>query len=129
MVVVFIVIFNGLDSQERGAQNHRQDQTHDRRPALANLRAVDSHGHRETAHDQDSRIDGAELDVQVVAGANECRRILAAIERVSQEHAAEEHDLGNEKYPHAQRARLSLLLHILEVMAQRRMRSVIVSCS
>src|SRR5205085_9471325 len=39
---------------------------------------------------------------------------------VGREQPAEEHDLGDEEDPHAERARLALLLHVIEVMLERR---------
>ena len=47
-----------------------------------------------------------------------------AINHVGHEQAAEEHDLGDEEYPHAERGRLVLLLHRLEVMLLRRVMRV-----
>jgi hypothetical protein len=40
------------------------------------------------------------------------------------------HDFGDEKNPHAERARLALLLHVFEMVLQRRMmrRVIVVSC-
>jgi hypothetical protein len=42
--------------------------------------------------------------------------------------SAEEHDLGDQNDPHAERARFALLLHVFKVVLQRRMRGVFVSC-
>jgi hypothetical protein len=66
----------------------------------------------------------------VIAGADEGRRILRAVERVGEKHAAEEHDLRHEKDPHAERARLALLLHVFEMVLQPRvmMHRVFVGC-
>ena len=47
--------------------------------------------------------------------------VLRAIEDVGREKAAEEHDLGDEKDPHAERCRLALLLVAIEVMGEARM--------
>src|SRR6185436_4321767 len=72
---------------------------------------------------------GAERNVEVITGANEGCRILGPVERVGEEHAAEEHDFGDEAHPHAERARLALLLHVFKMVLQRRMmRRVFVSC-
>ena len=57
---------------------------------------------------------------KVIAGRGKVGRILRAIKRVGKKHPAEEHDFGDQENPHAQRARLALLLHILEVVLQRR---------
>jgi hypothetical protein len=64
----------------------------------------------------------------VIAGADKGAGVLITIERVGQEHAAKEHDFRDQKYPHSQRARFTLLLHVLEMVLQRRVRGVFVSC-
>src|SRR5260370_5953953 len=58
----------------------------------------------------------------------ECFRVFISIERISQKQRAEEHDLSNEKHPHAERASFALLLHVLKVMLQRAVRAGFVSC-
>ena len=67
-------------------------------------------------------------DVQVIAGRGEGGRILVAIDRVGQKQPAKEHDLSDEKNPHAQRAGFALLLHVLEMVLQRAVRPGFVCC-
>src|SRR5204863_2107076 len=107
----------------------RQNQTDDRSSAAADLSAPHRHGHCKAADDKDGGVDGAERYIEVVTGANESCRILRAIKRVSEEHATEEHDFGDEKHPHPERARFALLLHVFKMVLQRGMvRRVLVSC-
>src|SRR3989442_4933966 len=46
-------------------------------------------------------------------------RVPPSIKRISQKHAAEKHDFGYQKDPHAKRARFTLLLHVFEMVLQR----------
>ncbi len=68
MVHIFRVILNRLDAEERQTQNNSQHQGNDLRSALADLRAVNGHRHREAAENQHGGVDGAESDVEVIAG-------------------------------------------------------------
>ena len=81
--------------------------------------AVNGHGHRKTTEDQHGCIDGAEFDVEVIAGNCECFR-YGAIERVGEKHSAKNMISVTRNTPHAQSSGLALLLQILEVMLQRR---------
>src|SRR6185295_12788445 len=68
---------------------------------------------------QDACIDRSKRDVEVITRGGKSSRKLRTVKRVSQEHPAEEHDLGHEKHPHSQRSGFALLLHILEMVLQR----------
>ena len=57
-------------------------------------------------------------DVQVVAGVLEPLRRRRRGREVGHEQPAEEHDLGDQEHPHAERGRLGLLLHVVEVVLQ-----------
>ena len=48
-------------------------------------------------------------------------RRLVAVDQVGHEQAAEEHDFGDQEHPHAERGRLELLLHVVEMVLQVRM--------
>ena len=52
-----------------------------------------------------------------LASANSCG-VARAEQRVGHEHPAEEHHLGHEEQPHADRGRLPLLLRVLEMMGE-----------
>ena len=92
----------------------------------AGLRRAHAERHRQRADDQDDGVQRAPEDVQVVAGLLECRRRGAAVDQVRHEQPAEEHDLGDEEHPHAERRRLGLLLHVVEVVLQLRVVRVLV---
>src|SRR6185369_560970 len=128
VILVFVVILDRFYAQERQAQDERQSQTEYLRTQLANLREVDGERHRKTAHDQHRRVDCAERDIQVVTAGRERRRILVPVKRVSQKHATKEHDLGHEKDPHAERACLTLLLHVFKMVLQRRVAVNVLRC-
>ena len=102
------------------AEDNRNHKTDNQSSLFSDLRAVNSKCHRETAEDQYGRVDGAEFPREVIASGGESKTILRTIERVDEEHSAEEHDLRNKKDPHSQRTRFTLLLEILKVMLQRR---------
>src|SRR6185295_5872753 len=67
---------------------------------------------------QDDCVDRAQFPIEMRAGIGEIRLILRAVENISKEHPAEEHDFSNEESPHPKRARLFLLFHVIEVMGQ-----------
>src|SRR5438132_6218765 len=120
-VCVLRVILDALNSQERQTENHCHYQEDDRQATLAHLRVVHRQRHSQTAENQHPGIDSSQFDIQMIAGG--CKRcwIGRAINDVGQEHAAEKHYFSDKKNPHSQRARLSLLLHVLEMVLQRRM--------
>ena len=57
-----------------------------------------------------------------MAGRGKCRLVLRAIERVGQEQAAEEHDLGRQEQPHSQFIGFVLLFKVVELVGSRRAR-------
>src|SRR6266446_1874147 len=65
----------------------------------------------------------------MIAGGSKSCRILGAIKRIGKKHRTEKHYLGDEKYPHAKRARLALLLEVLKVMLQRRVACLMFNCN
>jgi hypothetical protein len=121
MVFILVVILPGLNSKERQTQDQCRNQTENLGALLTDLCEIHSHRHRETAEDQDDSVERSQREIEVVTRGRKSGRKLRTVERVSQEHAAEEHDLGHEKHPHSQRARLTLLLHVLEMVLQRAM--------
>jgi hypothetical protein len=56
----------------------------------------------------------------VIAGRGKVGGKLGAIERVGKKHPAEKHEFGDQENPHAEGAGLTLLLHILKVVLERR---------
>ena len=100
-----------------------EQQADDQHPAPADLRGVHRQRHGQAAGEQDGGVDGAEADVELVAGVGERRRVQRAVDDVGGEQAAEEHDLGDQEHPHAERRRLVLLLGVVELMGDVRRRS------
>ena len=98
-----------------------QKQPDHRGPAQAGLRAADRQRHRQAAADQHDGVDRAQREVQLVAALGPRLRVPDAIQHVGQEEAAEEHDLGDQEQPHAERGSLVLLPQRVEVMLERRM--------
>ena len=86
--------------------------------ARSDLRRSHRQRHRQRAADQHAGVERAERDVQVVAAEDPRLRVQHPVEDVDHEHATEEHDLGDEEHPHAERGRLELLLHAVEVVLQ-----------
>src|SRR6185312_12675559 len=74
--------------------------------------------HRQAAANQHSSVRAAQSDVHEVTGGGERLRVHIAINGVAAKHAAEEHDFGQQKYPHPQRGRFELLFDGIEMMAQ-----------
>ncbi len=87
MLHELVVVLDALDPQERRSQDHRHDQESDQLPAVAGLRRVHGQRHRQTAGDEDGGVDGAERDVQFVAGEGKRLRIPGAVNRVRQRRA------------------------------------------
>ncbi len=126
---MFVVIRAPLkiefQEQEDRAQDHGQNQIHHLLGfLLARLRRVNRQRHRQAAADQHRGVDGAEFHVEQAAADFERGQVQRAINDVSGEQPAEEHDFGDQENPHAQAAGFALLLHVLELMFEpRRMRA------
>src|SRR5690349_25118253 len=128
MIVVLVVIFDRFYAEKSCAQNHRQNQTDDRDSLSSDLSAPHRHRHGKAADDQDDGVNCPEGYVEVITGADEGFWVFITVQRVCQEHAAEEHYFGDEEHPHAERARLALLLHVRKMVLQPRMGGMLVSC-
>ena len=76
------------------------------------------HSHGETAADQHGGISRADQEVGLVAGGSECRRISLAVDKIGQKQAAEKHDFGEQKHPHADSRSVFLLLGVFEMMLE-----------
>jgi hypothetical protein len=114
------VILDGFNPEERQTQHYSQYQANDLIALLTNLGTVNGQRHRKAAQDQDNCIDRSQSQIEVVAGGGKVGRKLRSIERVGKKHPAKEHEFGDEKNPHAESASLALLLHVLEVVLERR---------
>ena len=71
--------------------------------ALAHLRCAHRQRYRQAAADQDGGVDRPSADLSAPASGGKLVGIRPAINQVSAEHAAEEHDFRHQKQPHAQR--------------------------
>src|SRR6266566_2359127 len=118
MVVEFLLVFDGLDAKKDGAKTKRGDQENTDPFLLANLRGPDGHGHGQTAHNQHNGVAGAKCDVKSVTANAESGAESAAIDGVSEKHAAEEQDFRDEENPHAKRGGFLLLLEGLKLPVQ-----------
>src|ERR1700730_340408 len=116
--IVFVFVLDCLDSQERQAEQYSENQEKNLQLSLADLRAINRHGHCQAAANQDDCVHRAKGKVKVIAGGGKGFPVLPTIERVSKKHPAEEHDLGNQEHPHAKRAGVALLLHVLEMVLE-----------
>src|SRR5580704_5953666 len=118
MLHPLFVILDSLKTQEYASQYQGQDQKRDNRLLLSKLRGAHCQDHGEAAANQDARVDGADGYVHEMAGGGERLRVHVAIHGIAAKHSAEEHDFGEQKYPHPQRGGFHLLGSIVKVMLQ-----------
>ena len=111
-----LVVFEALDHQECGAEDHGEDQHPLQGFLLAQMRGANRQRHGQAADDQHRGIRRAERRVHEVAGGGERIRVHAAVDRVGAKHPAEEHDFGQQEHPHSEGGRIKLLAHVIEVM-------------
>ena len=107
-----------LDHQEGDSQEAGGVEPVDERLDLPQLRGTHSQRHGEGAPDEDDGVESTELDRKLVAAGREGVRVLPAVEQVTHEQAAEEHDLLHQKEPHPEGGGLLLLLEVVEVVRQ-----------
>jgi hypothetical protein len=108
VLLKLVQIFCAFDAEKYQPQEDGQQQEAHQPPALVRLRAVHRQGHAQAAADEHCRVNAAEPDVQMVA--------RLAIYRIPQKEAAEEHDLSEQKSPHAKAVGRVLLRHVIELM-------------
>src|SRR6266852_4047449 len=120
MLLEFFGVFVGLDAQKDETQKDGSDEPEDEGHALANLGGTNRQNHGQAGADEYHRVYRAEFNVQLLTGGTEVHKILVAVNQVSAEHAAEEHDFLGEEYPHAQAGGIFLLLLGREVVQERR---------
>src|SRR5882724_1053310 len=115
MVVEFLLVFDALDAKKDGAKNQRGDQENTDQFLLADLSGPHGHGHGQTAHDEHDGVACSQRDIKRIAADTEGRAEGAAIDGVSEEHAAEEQDFGDQENPHAECGGFLLLLERLKM--------------
>src|SRR5713226_1589041 len=118
MVVEFLLVFDGLDAKKNGAKTKSGDQENTDQYLLADLRGPDRHGHGQTAHNQHNGVASAQFNVKSVAANAESGAEGATVDSVSEEHAAEEQDFGDQENPHAERGSFLLLLERFKLPVQ-----------
>src|SRR5262245_12225458 len=102
MMVKLLFVLDDLDAQEDGTEGKCGDEPHWDSFFSARLRGPDGHSHREAAGDQNDGIAEAEVQIEHVPRNTESRREFMAVDRVSQEEAAEKQDFCDQKDPHAE---------------------------
>ena len=105
-----------MKHEEADAQQGRQAEEHDDVLALAVLGIVDGQHDHQAAQQQHQRVDAADHPVEPLAGLLELLGIEKAIDAHGEEQRAEEHDLGGQEHPHAQRGGLVLLVEVLVLL-------------
>src|SRR4029077_4418910 len=115
MVIEFLLVFDGLDAKKNGAKTKCGDKENADKLLFPDLRGPDGHGHGQAAHNQHNGVAGAQFDVQGIAANTEGGAESAAIDGVSEEHAAEEQDFRDQENPHAERSGFLLLLERLKL--------------
>ncbi len=118
MVVELLLVFDRFDAKKDSAESKRGDQENGDEALFSDLGGPDGHGHGQTAHNQHDGVAGTELDIQRVAADAEGGAERAAVDGVSEEHAAEEQDFGDQENPHAERGGFLLLFERLKMSVQ-----------
>src|ERR1700738_3687823 len=119
-------ILNILDSKEGQPEDRGQDQEYYQQAPLPDFGSPHAQRHEEPGADQENRIDRAELDAELVRGGDKGFVVPVPVQKISEEEAAEEHDLRQQEKPHPQGAGLALLLLRLKVMTVLRQRHMMV---
>ena len=116
------VVLDRLDAEEGGAEQDRENEEQHlvlRDPLVCAARtasAIVSELQISTAV-----LMAPSMTFSCVAASANASGDSVAVDDVRHEQAAEEHDFGDEEHPHAERRRLGLLLHAVEVVLQLRM--------
>ena len=115
-MIVFVGIFDNFYAEKDGSEKHRQQYHHDLPHPVVPLREIDCHSHRQTADDQNERVEAAPKCVEVIRTGGERHREFRSIDEIRRKEPAEEHDLLHEEHPHSDRDALFLLSHIVELV-------------
>ncbi len=94
---------DGLNPQESQSQHQGKSQVDHLGLPFTDLRGADCENYGQTAADQHRGVDRPQRDIERTACSGEFRVIPEAVDEIGAEHPAEEHDLGRQKQPHAQR--------------------------
>ena len=118
-LAVFEVILGSLDADEDQPEDSGDREVDDRIPATALTRRRDRQRHRQAAGQQHGGVDPAEALVEMRAGFTHRLRIEHPVDGDGEEQAAEQHQLGGEKRPHAEERGFPLLLGRRELFGDR----------
>ncbi len=113
-------VLDAFDAEEDETEQHGDDEAANQQRAARGLCGPDSEDYGQAAADQHCSIGGAVGHVDGFAGGGEVSKVQAAVDQVSAEQAAEEHDFSGEEDPHAQAGGVALLLRLGEVVQERR---------
>src|SRR6266568_3361388 len=125
MLFVLVVPLVSLYSKEDQAEEDRREQQWHLQLALPELCRANRLGHGQAAANENRGIERSNRKIQTAAAGGELRKILEPVNQIGAEHAAEKHDFGAQKPPHAERGGIALLLFVGKVMAQFRTRFVL----
>ena len=88
---------------------------------VAQLRGADGQGHRQAAAQQDTVLMKPSQTFMCSLARANSRGRGRPVDGIGRDQAAEEHDLGRQEQPHAERGRLVLLLEVVELDFQDRL--------
>src|SRR5271163_4284784 len=97
-MVLFELVFvlDAFDAEERQTEQHGYGEAHEQQRSAGSLRGPDREDDGQTAADEHGGVGGAEAHVDSFAGGGEVSEIPAAVDQVSAEQAAEEHDFSGQ---------------------------------
>src|SRR6476660_8547406 len=96
-----VVIFEALDDKECAAERERGRKAPERRPPKSLVRAALRDKHGEAAGQQDGGVQRSVNDVGFARGEAEGVRVKTAVDRVTEQSAAEKQHFAGEKNPYA----------------------------
>src|SRR5262245_17485419 len=97
MLFELLEVLEELDTKERESQQDRKQQESDDPASLPLLCKVHGHRHRQTAREQNRRVDSSQENVEPPAALGERNGIRPAICGIPEKQAAEEHDLRGQE--------------------------------
>src|ERR1035441_2864005 len=105
MLHKLVVVFDSFDAEECEAQGQGEHKARDQERAAGSLRSPDGQDYGQAAADQDGGVCSTEAGIEGFAGSGKVAEIPQPVNEVGAEQAAEEHDLGAQKYPHVEAGR------------------------
>src|SRR3974390_477899 len=124
VLVKLLFVLDALDTEKSDAEKHGEDKHCQEQRAARCLRRPYGENDSQAAADQNGRVGSAESSVDRLAGGGKIAEVPSAINQIGAEEAAEEHDFGSEKDPHAEVGGILLLLRGGKVVQERRVMAV-----